>query len=223
MAYTVVGSAPLLASIRYCFTSKLYYGSPPSCSRFPSAKPTLLQYYCTTIAQYMPNHRPPFLIGVSSRRARVCAGVGGVFSVGVSCVRVTCWSFYLVNPRLAAGRRPRPRSPGCRASRLRARALQDNAISNMVRYMFSIQGVDGKPKKCAIEYRVGDEGGSGVFKQRDACRKYYWFVHKHLGVNEYLVKVNFRRVGTWAAWVGTSVPSRRGAAGPSRRRRRRTS
>jgi len=23
-------------------------------------------------------------------RARVCAGVGGVFSVGVSCVRVTC-------------------------------------------------------------------------------------------------------------------------------------
>jgi len=25
-----------------------------------------------------------------SCRARVCAGVGGVFSVGVSCVRVTC-------------------------------------------------------------------------------------------------------------------------------------
>ena len=26
---------------------------------------------------------------------RVCAGVGGVFSVGVSCVRVTCWLFHL--------------------------------------------------------------------------------------------------------------------------------
>jgi len=30
-----------------------------------------------------------------SCRARVCAGVGGVFSVGVSCVRVTCWLFYM--------------------------------------------------------------------------------------------------------------------------------
>jgi len=30
-----------------------------------------------------------------SCRARVCAGVGGVFSVGVSCVRVTCWLFYI--------------------------------------------------------------------------------------------------------------------------------
>ena len=29
-----------------------------------------------------------------SCRARVCAGVGGVFSVGVSHVRVTCWLFY---------------------------------------------------------------------------------------------------------------------------------
>jgi len=33
-----------------------------------------------------------FVLG--SCRARVCAGVGGVFSVGVSCVRVTCWLFY---------------------------------------------------------------------------------------------------------------------------------
>jgi len=32
--------------------------------------------------------------GFFSCRARVCAGVGGVFSVGVSCARVTCWSFY---------------------------------------------------------------------------------------------------------------------------------
>jgi len=30
-----------------------------------------------------------------SCRARVCAGVGGVFSVGVSCVRVTSWLFYM--------------------------------------------------------------------------------------------------------------------------------
>ena len=26
----------------------------------PLAKPTLLQYYCTTTAQYTPSHRPPF-------------------------------------------------------------------------------------------------------------------------------------------------------------------
>jgi len=26
----------------------------------PLAKPTLLQYYCTTIAQYAPRHRPSF-------------------------------------------------------------------------------------------------------------------------------------------------------------------
>jgi len=30
-----------------------------------------------------------------SCRARVCAGVGGVVSVGVSCVRVTCWLLYI--------------------------------------------------------------------------------------------------------------------------------
>ena len=48
-----------LACTRYCFTSKLYCGSlsslycPP-----PLAQPTLLQYYCTLIAQYTPRHRP---------------------------------------------------------------------------------------------------------------------------------------------------------------------
>ena len=28
----------------------------------PPAKPTLLQYYCTTIAQYTPPHRPPLFM-----------------------------------------------------------------------------------------------------------------------------------------------------------------
>ena len=27
----------------------------------PLAKPTLLQYYCTTIGQYTPSYRPPFV------------------------------------------------------------------------------------------------------------------------------------------------------------------
>jgi len=50
-----------LAFTRYCFASKLHCGSlsslyPPT----PLAKPTLLQYYCTTIGQYTPSYRPPF-------------------------------------------------------------------------------------------------------------------------------------------------------------------
>jgi len=35
----------------------------------------------------MVNTTPSF---TETLAARVCAGVGGVFSVGVSCVRVTC-------------------------------------------------------------------------------------------------------------------------------------
>jgi len=51
------------ALTRYCFASKLYDGSqsflyPPP----PPAKPTLLQHYCTTIAQYTPPHRPPLFM-----------------------------------------------------------------------------------------------------------------------------------------------------------------
>jgi len=37
---------------RYCFTSKFYCASQLSfCCRPPTSKPTLLQYYCTTIAK----------------------------------------------------------------------------------------------------------------------------------------------------------------------------
>jgi len=50
---------PVSACTRYCFASKLgvHYPfiAPP-----PLAKPTLLQYCCTTIAQYTPVHGPPF-------------------------------------------------------------------------------------------------------------------------------------------------------------------
>jgi len=51
-----------LAFTRYCFTSKLYCGSPSSvyCPP-PHAKPTLLQYYCTTTAQHTPPTDPPAL------------------------------------------------------------------------------------------------------------------------------------------------------------------
>jgi len=44
---------------RYCFPLKLYCGSQSSfhCPT-PPAKPTLLQYECTIIAQYTPPHRP---------------------------------------------------------------------------------------------------------------------------------------------------------------------
>ena len=51
-----------LAFTRYCFTSKLYCGSPPSfyCPP-PPAKPTLLQYYCTPISQYTLPTDPPFV------------------------------------------------------------------------------------------------------------------------------------------------------------------
>jgi len=55
------GSVPRrLAFTRYCFTSKLYCVSQSSfhCPQ-PPANPTLLQYCCTTIAQYTPHHRPP--------------------------------------------------------------------------------------------------------------------------------------------------------------------
>jgi len=54
--------SPTLTYTRYCFTSKLYCGRQSSfyCPT-PPAKPTLLQYYCTTIAQYTrPPPTPPF-------------------------------------------------------------------------------------------------------------------------------------------------------------------
>ena len=49
-----------LAITRYCFTSKLYCGRQSSfyCPP-PPAKPTLLQYYCTTIAQHIPSPPTP--------------------------------------------------------------------------------------------------------------------------------------------------------------------
>jgi len=41
------------------FHFKAYCGSPSSFHCLsPPAKPTLLQYYCTTTAQYTPHHRP---------------------------------------------------------------------------------------------------------------------------------------------------------------------
>jgi len=50
-----------LAFTRYCIASKLYCGSQSSfcCPPPLLAKPTLLRYYCTTIAQSTPSHRPP--------------------------------------------------------------------------------------------------------------------------------------------------------------------
>ena len=57
----VVSTAPSLAFTRYSFTSKLLCTSESSLScPSPSALPTLLQYYCTTIAQYMTPPPPPF-------------------------------------------------------------------------------------------------------------------------------------------------------------------
>jgi len=54
-----------LASTRYCFTSKLYCGSPSAfCCPPPPAKPTLLQYACTTIAQYTPPPPTPPLYAI---------------------------------------------------------------------------------------------------------------------------------------------------------------
>jgi len=58
---------PRLAFTRYCFTSNLYCGSQSSfhCPP-PPAKPTLLQYFCTTTEQYTPPYRPflfmPYII-----------------------------------------------------------------------------------------------------------------------------------------------------------------
>jgi len=60
-APSLTASTPIpLAFTRYCFTSKLYSGSLSSfyCPPLP-ATPTLLQYYCTTFAQYTPPNRPP--------------------------------------------------------------------------------------------------------------------------------------------------------------------
>jgi len=55
------------AFTRYFFTSKLYCGSQSSFyCHLPPAKPTLLQYYCTTIAQHTPPTDPcytPYSIG----------------------------------------------------------------------------------------------------------------------------------------------------------------
>ena len=61
---------------------------PPS----PLARPASRAYMGNTHSRNLGG----VLLGVSSCRARVCAGVGGVFSVGVSCVRATCWSFYVI-------------------------------------------------------------------------------------------------------------------------------
>ena len=49
-----------LAFTRHCFASKLNCGSQSSfyCPP-PLVKPTLLQYYCTTIAQYTPSYLHP--------------------------------------------------------------------------------------------------------------------------------------------------------------------
>ena len=51
-----------LAFTRYCFTQKLYFSSQSSFYTPPPAKPTLLQYYCTTIVQYTPPRRPPLFM-----------------------------------------------------------------------------------------------------------------------------------------------------------------
>jgi len=56
-----------LALTRYCFTSKLYQRfivgvNHPFIAPPPLANPTLLQYYCTTIAQYTPPPTDPFCV-----------------------------------------------------------------------------------------------------------------------------------------------------------------
>jgi len=72
-----------LAFTTYRFTSKLYCGSLSSfyCPPLP-ATPGLLQYYCTTFAQYTPPNRPllcmPYTIHYLLVMAILCEGqVGG--------------------------------------------------------------------------------------------------------------------------------------------------
>jgi len=80
---------PSSAFTRYCFTPKLYCGSlssfycPP-----PLAKPTLLQYHCTTIAQYTRPSPTPLLYATHhtiSVMAISCKGCLCVFCVGSLC------------------------------------------------------------------------------------------------------------------------------------------
>jgi len=55
LAAWVGGVGVTLAFTRYFFASNLYFVSPSSVYfPPPPAKPTLLQYYCTSIAQYTP-------------------------------------------------------------------------------------------------------------------------------------------------------------------------
>jgi len=89
MSNRVKGSPSTLTFTSYCLTSKLYCGRHSSvyCPTATSpAKPTLLQYCCTTIAQYTPPHRPscichtPYNIGDGnivqrSTRPKWCIGV----------------------------------------------------------------------------------------------------------------------------------------------------
>jgi len=61
IASAAAGGGGGLAFTRYCFISKLYGGSHSSVyCPLPPAKPTPLQYYCTSIAQYtLPTDPPP--------------------------------------------------------------------------------------------------------------------------------------------------------------------
>ena len=56
---------PSWAFTRYCFTSRrLCTNQSPFYSPLPPALPALLQYYCTSIAQYMTPPRPPIVYAI---------------------------------------------------------------------------------------------------------------------------------------------------------------
>ena len=88
---------------RYLFTSKLLCTSKSSLScPFPSALPTLVQYYCTTIGQYTTPpptsrmsaiHYTIMVITISCKGQRVGGGVNPGPSVG-RCPAVYAMSYF---------------------------------------------------------------------------------------------------------------------------------
>jgi len=95
-----------LAFTRYCFASKLYCERPSSfyCHP-PPAKPTLLQYYCTTIARYTPLPTSPPVYAIHRTVLVMAISCNGQVVVRVEDGgRVCLLSISVCLPRSRAGR-----------------------------------------------------------------------------------------------------------------------
>jgi len=75
---------------RYCFTSRLFCGSQSSlyCPPPPPATPTILQYYCTPIAQYTTPHPSPLVYTIHHTTLAMAVSCEGHYGRGGGYRRV---------------------------------------------------------------------------------------------------------------------------------------